>query len=690
MGIFLCLFSIYAFGAYFLFLDRVGLRRLGSPLIGTALTLVVSGLVTVAVVVFDRTLLGHVDAGLKELQASSEGGDPSANSFLHPLAAKRPRVQLAGRMVLALAIGLFATQSIELFVFQKDIQSARQEEEVAEARAELKSARSGQKADQETFDARLSLLASERRSANGEVIGGRKGQHGACAEGTICDNGRKRKAALGREEQDLRNEERSAQASTGTKKIAAIQKVISGLSEHRAQASARDEGVLKDIGALYPYLWRHKIALLLYVAFSLLFIALDLGALSLKYGLARKGEYERECAAEKRERWLRQAEERRLRARATIPTRDEEDRVTSQASEARAAVAALQSDATKMAQRALLTSYQQLNDDREVAESALDRARTDVVELIERPVMITSTAGQIDDPATDPLGRRPFMAGHVDGSVVLSVLGAIGALTALAYLLGGAYMVAQLEQASLPASSLTYVSSRTVLQYGVVITGLSLVVIFGFTGVLLPATRWIVSVRGQGLRSVPQMLGAAIKESGFRTSATRGGGAVLATLAAVAASELTDAGTWGGLEVFGGGAFLGIAGGLALLAVIGFLNSRSMAFRSFMLVLAVGLAMVGAYDAGTKRQFRLPVAEIRMDGGAECREAPFLGDTPNSVYLVDGARRKLDVIPWRTIVSFTLRPTKLPLADETAKRVRCTKLSATTSRATLQWARIRA
>jgi hypothetical protein len=294
------------------------------------------------------------------------------------------------------------------------------------------------------------------------------------------------------------------------------------------------------------------------------------------------------------------------------------------------------------------------------------------------------------DGSTGRRLRRPTFNRAIDGQFLFGAIGAIGGIVVFVYLLGGAYMLAQIRQASLPTAALTYVSSRTLIRAGVVIALFSLALIAVLAVIVRPATRRFLAAisrseigtenAGEVMKALFVQLVRWLKHSVSRlmrrpiepSEAVRvtGGSATLATLAGFI-GEWTDLGFLGGVETFGLiGAGL-LIGGLLLMFAFTIFNPKTGLSGLAALLLIVICVMAGAYKAGQIRSFRLPVAMIRLGSHPVCREASFLGETSAGVYVVNGPERRLEVVPWRTIAELSIAPPRTAVVLQAARSLPC-------------------
>jgi Domain of unknown function (DUF4407) len=685
IGFFICFFGIYGCLAYYAFLTRVGLHRIASSTIGILVTVVVALLVTSAVVAFDRTLVAQIDANLDTVKPATSTTHTADETYLHPV-GRRKRGVFLGRLLLAIVVSLFATQTIELFVFGSDIEHAREERVTAENRTALQDAEATRQHDAAAFAAEQTKLRNRYNEEYRAEYLGRLGQHGLCAPETACNTRRTQGKALFAEYHKKKREDPALAGSADTQRIAGIQAKQSELEAHPARVLGRDGSILQDVTALYPYLLHHLPPLLYYIAFTLVFFCVDLGALLLKYGFAWKSEYERTQALRQRVRWLHTAEDYRRQAALATSSQDEEEEAFNHAVAERRVHTEASARARDVERRALIDAYAVADTAPEVVRAAALYARSDLVDRLSytpsgsmsQPASTDSGSRSASQLGVDASRRRPKPS--IDSGFLVGVLSAVGGIIAFVYLLGGTYMYAQLRQASLPATALTYIPARTMIRDGIVIAIFAVLILGGLATIVRPVAALIVKevkaivgldspreVVGLVWSRVSTWLGQFRGRRGTLPKASAsarigGGGAALAV--AALAGEFSDIGVVGGLEAFAAVGFGTLILGFVLLGFLGVINPATAQSRSAALFLVTVCATFGAYEAGSKRPFKLPVAELHLTSQKSCREAKFLGESDAGVYLVDGVHQTLEVIPWRVITGFSIRSTQASVSAQ--------------------------
>jgi Domain of unknown function (DUF4407) len=669
IGYFVCLFGIYGCVAYFGFLTRIGLPHV-APGVGTALTILTAFLVTTAVMVFDRTLVAQTDAGLDKLTTGAN--QSTGDMYLHPVGRRKSGL-FVGRLLIALVVSLFATQTIELFVFKSDIQHSQREMLESKDEEALRSAEDKKSTDEALFNEHQSKRLTQFERLDELAHYASVGQHNHCAPGTSCARRSKSAKSTYRAYKQALPEDPSLKSSVDSERVATSKQELEELKTHSDRMLSRDSSVLQDVTALYPYLIRHIVSLIYFGAFSLIFLCLDLGALLLKYGFARNTEYERRQAARQRVRWLQAAEQFRVQAASASPSSSEETEAHNEAKADRQRQAELVKQAREIRYQTLLDAYSKAHESGNVAASARAYVETDILRRLVDPPLA--------EAASDPLTlTTPPHTSHsrlaallklerpVDPSFLIGVLGAVGGIIAFVYLLGGAYMYSQLSQASLPVTALTYVSARTLIRDGVVIATLSLMFIICLAGIIRPLAAWIIKTLTKDVsdlgdyRTVLKAIWSRLLDwrrpiapraisTPSRDEVTR---STVALAVAVVAGELSDIGFSGGLEIFGAFGVVTLLFCIVVLALFGLFNPDTGLSRFGAVLLMTIFSTVGAYEAGQLRPLTLPTAQLRIVGSSNCIVAGFLAESPTSVYLVDRMHKRIEVVPWRTIADIAL------------------------------------
>ncbi len=702
IGFFVCFFGIYGSLAFYAFFTRVGLRNVGSPAAGSAITLIASALVTLAIIVFDRSLVAYVNADLGSLKAHPRRGSQtpteSSEEYLHPL-GRRSLKLFVGRMFVALLVSFFATQTIELYVFSGDIQSSRTEELMKQYQAELVvRQRSRSKAVAEYEHTRESLFSAleKKRSAS---IAARIRDHGYCGPGSHCFTRLNDSERISAEYAKLGEQNPISASSSDSLAEAKVKQEIGELQDHPTRVLAHLKGTLTDVSALYRYLWRKPLAASYYAAFTLLFISVDLAALLLKYFVASGSEYERRQAGEQRNRWREKADELRREAAAARLSEPEEQAERERAAAKRNAMAEVDEIARRAAQEALTRAYSRVADRQRVTEDAERFAMDDLAGRFQHSTQAfsdtrdsdrheRSTSAPAGAAANHPAGSPPSSNArrlHLDKDLVLPLLGAIAGIATIVYFLGGIYAYSQLKQVSLPTAALVDVSPRSMISSGVVIAVIGSIFSFGLIRILQALIRrfgprpsllsfvqlvWarIRAYVRRLLQDPPSSTGLSLRRA---VSSPLTGGAAAAAAAGVA-SGLTDSGLEGAVLFGGTGVFL-VFLGLQILGFFGLFGPDASLNRWSTLALIVVCVTTGAYEAGRLRPFRLPTAEIRFLGETECLEGGYLSQDPSNVYIADGRHRTLRVLPTKAIAGLLVSSRQVNVLTGSTRTSPCPK-----------------
>jgi serine/threonine protein kinase len=317
IGAFMLLFGLYSFAGWMAFLSSAGVGRLGQA--GWVLEVAGALIGAIATLTFDRALVGTIRPNLDysvveagQLPSTpQDDDDPEADDFpdgagpkpprqpeatrpLPGITGKSSRGPIAARLVIAVIIGLFTTQAVDLTLFAKDIDQQRADRQVVVKQAELTRLTDRHVADVREHQtaksaARDQLVVAKQRQADA-----RKWSHGVCRPYlTPTSNRPSRCMEATRVELEataqlrrLARDDPAERFSRSGKPFFDKQDTLNGdILELRANpSSSRVEGggPNQDTQDLVAFLEANPASLLLYAALLILALLLDLSAILLK------------------------------------------------------------------------------------------------------------------------------------------------------------------------------------------------------------------------------------------------------------------------------------------------------------------------------------------------------------------------------------------------------------------------
>jgi Domain of unknown function (DUF4407) len=740
IGFFICLYGVYGSAAFFALLSRTAAVHAGTLAVRVLVVTVVSILMASAFAMFDRTLVAQANADLRSLRRSDE-------SFLHPV-AQRTLKPFASRLCIALLISIFATQSIEILLFADDIRSQETSERLSVAESKLSASEQSQEKAQIAFLKLKSKYFNNAEAAAAAARPARRAQRGHCKPKSQCA---KRTAAS--DSAYAQYEALGAGPLSPTSHYARTQSNLSGeiaeLHTNPSRALSSGQGPLQDVAALYSYFGRHYLAFAYYLTVMVILITIDLAALLLKYFVGHDTEYERRLASRKRLRWAQTADTLKREAANARRTPEEEAEEQRYAAATRRERTRVRRESDQAELKALAAAYAQVTADGTLDESARYAAHERLGKGLRyhgasyRPGRDTedgyATDGSVaveDLAPEDAHGAMPDNNSHIHApadqgtrfsvsrSLMFELLGAAAGISLLVYLLGGIYEYGQLQQASLPISVMSDISTRTIIANGIVIALIGLPLIFGLSQPLeaifarlqrifgVPdfhfsdvraflTVAWKLAIDRLrsllGISKQPQewerddpqataeeeeeeeeeqqeavvaaaATGDADADSKLTLRSPEVVGSTIAATALVGASELTDS----AVAAIAAGVGLGtILFALLLLVPLGLIKPHSRGFHGWVVGIAALGTVFGAYVIAQYQPFKLPDATVKLITNGPCLEGRFLNQDANNAYLVDGREHTLRLIPMRAIAGIVVHPRSEPVSSASVHDVPC-------------------
>lgn len=695
IGFFICVFAGYAFAAFYALFVRIGAA--GTTLLGHVLCGVVAALIAIAVAMFDRAVISQVHVDYDSIEPVSEDDDSRSRQvveILRPFATGRRRGPFIGRALVAVLVGFFAATSAEIVLFSTDIEKQRAEQLRPERKAALARARDLQRDHQASFD--LDSKELERREADfrADSQRARRGQGGHCRPGTRCaeylDSADNVKTT--REKRVAPNDPASRETSNIEKAEGALDQIK--LDPDAALGTEAKASPLDDTSALFGFIGHKPISLVYAVPIWLILLALDLGALLLKYTLASRTFYERSGAARLRIAWRQESE--RLVGEDQANRRDQRYAEEAEDEEAATDAAAAQ-EKERLRREATLRVAQEPD----IARAAEDVSRENLLKDILRhrrepeegapPTGEEEEGGTSEDGANDPSngptvpapepsdGRSWGIGGRDDKSLVLELLGVAAGLALLVSLLGGVYVSGQLAQAKLPYDVLAAMPTRRIL-----VTGVTLALLGSIPAIILAVvlggfflrTQEAVYRSGSGnvvtysLRRIQadseeadaqaMRLRRPALPKGAPPTPISGTAAALS----VGAAGLATENGWDALLVGAASTSAGIVAlGLLMLFLLGRVNPTSRWFRGTVIVGLISSVLFGAYAVGHVKPLKLTTATLKPIGRSSCLVGSYLGRDGSSFYLVDGKEHQLRVIPSDDVAGVSVAAARRAVGD---------------------------
>jgi serine/threonine protein kinase len=301
IGIFMVLFTMYAIAGWIAFLSSAGLRSLGS--VGLAVEIVGALFGAGATLAFDRVLVGTTKPKLDyefgevtDAGESSRSGSPATHDhegFLPSLVAKSSRGPIAARLLIALVIGVFVTQAVDLKVFAGDIDSQRADDQVGTLRREQRETVARHAAEVKQHEASVRLVTRQFKEATIREAQAKSGSHGICEQHLFhstapsrCHQATESELAASAELTTLAEEDPTDPATTVgrryfTRNAEIVKRIAVLLSDPRASRSAGG-GPASDTADLIRYVVDNPGSIPLCGAVLILALLLDLAAIMLK------------------------------------------------------------------------------------------------------------------------------------------------------------------------------------------------------------------------------------------------------------------------------------------------------------------------------------------------------------------------------------------------------------------------
>jgi hypothetical protein len=191
IGFFILFYAVYALVAFYVFFSRAGAAEGGSPVLRHLATGAAALLVAVVIAVFDRSVVAQVNAQLSGLKprAVPELSDltppPASPDSLNPAGRLNWR-PMAGRIVLAVIIGFFATQAIESQIFSGAIRQQRIDAKLDKAETALQDATDHMKKAHDQWVSSHPTLIQQRDDSYDKYLSALHHQHGQCRDHTQC------------------------------------------------------------------------------------------------------------------------------------------------------------------------------------------------------------------------------------------------------------------------------------------------------------------------------------------------------------------------------------------------------------------------------------------------------------------------------------------------------------------------
>lgn len=312
IGIFLCLYMLYATGAVVAFLAGIGVGHGG---VGPVALLLIAILVGGGIVMYDRVIVGTSNANLAASAAGLDGSDDAGaiqRAILSPLGGLRPGMLLV-RVLIALLMASFVTQALDDRLFNHQIvaqlgtihevtlvaQLRDPTGPLARAKADLQDLQRQKAGYQGTENGLLRKAAGFYRQATNSKLGLDPSGLRGC--GSICQGGVGNYNRYLRLADQARTQDRAAIARL-TKEIQHQHGVIDGLPGVLKKGIDRDKGGITDTKALIDYVGSHPETWFQFLAVTIMLLLFDLAAVVLKVG-GRNSVYEHRQALRQQRLW---------------------------------------------------------------------------------------------------------------------------------------------------------------------------------------------------------------------------------------------------------------------------------------------------------------------------------------------------------------------------------------------------
>ena len=631
IGFAVCFFGVYALVAYYAFFSRIGITHLGTGTQGPALAILGSTVIASLVMAFDRVLVSYVPNPRPPRRWSRSRGGASSR--------RRPRafvLPLLGRLAIALLIGFFATQTIENFVFRKEITDQRVSDRKTELQGRVAAAKKARHKDFVAYKRELNLANERVDAARTKLHNSQEGQHGQCRPGTTCATDKEDYNRAVGQRDDVKSAWRSGSSDANALNDARV--ALSEFDDEPTAHLPKRGGALTDVQDLYSYLGKHKLAWVYYGGFMGLLLLFDLIAILLKYSLGRHTSYE--------DRQLENRAARREIHQAVIASRKQQglDRIATH----KRARAAQEEEVRKAFDDALRTEDVRQATHAHVESSLLGwiRRRGSEPDDQSEPEPGTDT----DGPATQSLqGPAPTTEQEITGrpALIFQLLGVSAGVVVVAYAVGGLYTWSQLHHADLPTDGLWIMPAQQVL-----LTGSGLLAV-GFLGIVLLSfgSQWLLRRLGLPIGS-RRVLRTPV-------SADVGAGATLTLSALVAGLSVEDG--WIGLGLFSEVGVLAVLLVIVLIAIQTLVQSTGRT-RVGALVVTGFMALVAIVGMGSVRPLKLATADVWLAPGATCVRGSFLAHDNGGTYVVDPSHRQFRFLPDSTVLRYTLSKRRAPVS----------------------------
>jgi serine/threonine protein kinase len=404
IGLFMLLFGLYAFGGWLAFLSSAGVRHLGRG--GLEIELVGAALGAAATLVFDRALVGSTKPNLdyqpvnaeddvevsgtaQETVRAAERGQP-----LPSVVAKPSRRPIIARVAVAIVIGLFATQAVDLRLFAGDINSQRAHNQISALEHELAGLvglHNHAVTIQQTavHTARKQQAAAETRESQA-----RRGSGGICRrhlfdsqQPSRCAEATKSELAATAELAQLAEGDPANPATPVgghyVTQTTEIKNRIWNLRGHPSDSRSVGSGPAGDTADLVGYVISNPGSAPLYLAVLLLALLLDLAAILLKLA-GFDSEYERRQALRRWLVWTRVnvTESRRYAVEQGELRQERREEAGREAAEREKVTSAIERDAA--VERVIRAAYAEAHRNRYVRREAERLAVEDLLQGIRR------------------------------------------------------------------------------------------------------------------------------------------------------------------------------------------------------------------------------------------------------------------------------------------------------------------
>jgi serine/threonine protein kinase len=410
IGLFMVLFSLYAFGGWLAFLSSAGIGELGRY--GWVISVCGALLGAGATLAFDRVLVGTTKPALDYNRAPDEDSDaPELDRDLAPplegveaerggggpaplpsIVARPSAWPILARLLIAIVIGAFTTQAIDLMLFGDDINQQRASEQVAAKQGDLNALRGQHQKEVRAHVAATKAAEAKKREAIQRQLDAMHATGNVCHK-TLPDSNepsrcwsaaaaereaRKELEALGRDDPA------NPRTPSGKKFVTAQGELVTAIDKLRtdhSHAKAAGSGPADETKALLLFVWKNPAAMPLYGAVLILALLLDLAAILLKV-TGFDSVYERRQALRSWRSWWETSslEDRELAAeRRALRSERREARVEEHA-EHEAALTEIERVATE--QRVIRTAYAKAEEDPEIRQEAEDLALDDLHERV--------------------------------------------------------------------------------------------------------------------------------------------------------------------------------------------------------------------------------------------------------------------------------------------------------------------